>query len=183
MDHKRWKEIDAVFERMLEIEPRERADTLAQMCAGDDDLRRRVEELLSQEAPAEEFLQPSAIADLASEVAEEFVAIAPGQKISHYQIIECIGAGGMGEVWRAWDEKLGRNVAIKVLPPEFSADADRVQRFEREARTISSLNHSNIITIYEIVSVAEEFGDLRFIVTELVEGRTLRERLNDSLGA
>src|SRR5262249_41619230 len=75
---------------------------------------------------------------------------------------------------------LDRDVAIKVLPPEFSADSDRVRRFEREARTISKLKHSNIITIYEVADVADELGDLHFIVTELVEGWTLRERLNGS---
>ncbi len=180
MDQERWKQIDAVFERMLEIEPGERAQALARMCAGDDDLRRRVEALLEQEKPAEGFLKSSAIAGLAGEVAGGLSALTPGQQIGQYQIKERIGAGGMGEVWRAWDQKLDRDVAIKVLPPEFSADADRVQRFEREARTISRLKHSNIITIHDIVNVTDESGGLHFIVTELVEGRTLRERLNDS---
>jgi serine/threonine protein kinase len=176
MDKQRWKQIDAVFERMLEIEPGERAAGLARMCAGDDELRRRVEELLEQEEPAENFLKSSAIAGLVGELS----ALTPGQQIGQYQIKERIGAGGMGEVWRAWDKKLDRDVAIKVLPPEFSADADRVQRFEREARTIARLKHSNIITIYDVVDLGDEAGGLHFIVTELVEGRTLRERLNDS---
>ncbi|HKQ79859.1 MAG TPA: serine/threonine-protein kinase [Blastocatellia bacterium] len=183
MDHQRWKEIDAVFDRMLEIDPGDRSDALAQMCVGDDDLRRRVEALLRQEASAEDFLKSSAIIGLAGQVARGLGALTPGQRIGHYEIKERIGAGGMGEVWRAWDKNLDRDVAIKILPPEFSADADRVQRFEREARTISKLNHSNIITIHDIVNVVDEADGMRFIVTELVEGRTLRERLNDSLGA
>ncbi len=177
MDKQQWKQIDAVFERMLEIEPGERAGALARMCAGDDELRRRVEELLAQEGAAEDFLKSSAIAGLAEQVVGGLSALTPGQRIGQYQIKERIGAGGMGEVWRAWDQKLERDVAIKVLPPEFSADADRVQRFEREARTISRLKHSNIITIHDIVNVADEAGGLHLIVTELVEGRTLRERL------
>ncbi len=180
MDQQRWKKIDDVFERMLEIGPGERADALARISAEDDDLRRMVEELLKFEAPAEEFLQSSAIADLAAQVAGGVVALAPGRQIGHYEIEERIGVGGMGEVWRAWDKNLDRDVAIKILPPEFSADADRVQRFEREARTISRLKHSNIIAIHDIVNVTDEHGDLRFIVTELVEGRTLRGRLKDS---
>src|SRR5215470_13023586 len=180
MDQQRWKKIDDVLERMLEIGPRERADALARISAGDDDLRRSVEALLEFEAQAEEFLRSSAIADLAAQVAGELVALAPGRQIGHYEIKERIGAGGMGEVWRAWDKNLDRDVAIKVLPPEFSADSDRVQRFEQEARTISKLKHSNIITIHEVAKVADELGDLHFIVTELVEGRTLRERLKDS---
>jgi eukaryotic-like serine/threonine-protein kinase len=180
MDQQRWKKIDDVFEQMLEIGPGERAEALARISTGDDDLRRTVEALLKFEAPAEEFLRSSAIADLAAQVAGELVALAPGQQIGHYEIKERIGAGGMGEVWRALDKNLDRDVAIKVLPTEFSADPDRIQRFEREARTISRLKHSNIIAIHDIVNVTDEHGALRFIVTELVEGRTLRERLNDS---
>jgi WD40 repeat protein/serine/threonine protein kinase len=180
MEQQRWKKIDDVFEQMLEIEVAERAEALAQISTGDDDLRRSVEALLKFEAPAEKFLQSSAIADLAVQVVGELVALTPGQLIGHYEIKERIGAGGMGEVWRARDKNLDRDVAIKVLPPEFSADSDRVQRFEREARTISKLKHSNIITIHEVASVADELGDLHFIVTELVEGLTLRERLNGS---
>jgi WD40 repeat protein/serine/threonine protein kinase len=180
MDQQRWKKIDDVFEQMLEIEVAERAEALAQISTEDDDLRRSVEALLKFEAPAEKFLQSSAIADLAGQVAGELVALMPGQRFGHYVIKERIGAGGMGEVWRAWDKNLDRDVAIKVLPPEFSADSDRVQRFEREARTISKLKHSNIITIHEVANVADEHGDLHFIVTELVEGPTLRERLNGS---
>ena len=136
-----------------------------------------VEELLEQEEVAEDFLKSSVIADLAGQAAGELSALTPGQQIGQYQIKERIGAGGMGEVWRAWDQKLERDVAIKVLPPEFSADAGRVGRFEREAHTISMLNHPNVITIYDVVNVENESGDLRFIVTELVKGRTLRERL------
>src|SRR5262249_19895101 len=180
MDQQRWKKIDDVFEQMLEIELAERTDALAQISTGDDDLRRSVEALLKFEAPAEKFLQSSAIADLAAQVAGELVALAPGRQIGHYEIKEPIGAGGMGEVWRALDKNLDRDVAIKILPPEFSVDADRVQRFEREARTISKIKHSNIIAIYDTVNVTDERGDLRFIVTELVEGQTLRERLKDS---
>jgi WD40 repeat protein/serine/threonine protein kinase len=180
MDQQRWKKIDDVFEQMLEIELADRAEALARISMGDDDLRRGVEALLKFESPAEEFLQSSAIADLAEQVAGGGGALAPRRQIGHYEIKERIGAGGMGEVWRAWDKNLDRDVAIKILPPEFSADVDRIQRFEREARTISRLKHSNIIAIHEIVNVTDEHGDLRFIVTELVEGRTLRERLNDS---
>jgi WD40 repeat protein/serine/threonine protein kinase len=179
MDQQRWKKIDDVFEQMLEIELAERVEALAQISTGDDDLRRSVEALLEFEAPAEKFLQSSAIADLAAQMAGELVTLTPGQRIGHYEIKEPIGAGGMGEVWRARDKNLDRDVAIKILPPEFSVDADRVRRFEREARTISKIKHSNIIAIHDIGAVTDERDDLHFIVTELVEGRTLRERLND----
>jgi predicted Ser/Thr protein kinase len=173
MDQERWKEIDAVFERMLEIEPAARAQALARMCAGDDDLRRRVVALLEQETPAEDFMNSSVIDGLAGEVAEGLSALTPGQQIGHCRIESRIGRGGMGEVYLAHDEQLPRQVAIKILPPEFSADAERSRRFEQEARAVSALNHPNIITIFEIGRT----GDDHFIVTEFVEGRTLREML------
>ena len=74
-------------------------------------------------------------------------AIQPGSKLAHYEIVSALGKGGMGEVWRAKDTKLGRDVAIKTLPPEFAEDADRLARFEREARLLASLNHPNIAAI------------------------------------
>jgi WD40 repeat protein/serine/threonine protein kinase len=177
MDQERWKQIDAVFEQMLEIEPGERSEALARMCVGDDALRMRVEALLKQEEPAEDFLKSSAIDGMAGELASELSALTPEVRISHYLIKEQIGAGGMGEVWRAWDEQLKRDVAIKILPPEFSADADRVRRFEQEAYAVSALNHPNIITIYDF----GRSGGLQFIVTELIEGRTLRAYINDPM--
>ena len=96
-----------------------------------------------------------------------------GQTLSHYRILEKIGAGGMGEVYRANDQKLGRDVAIKVLPGEFAKDADRVARFQREAKLLASLNHPNIAAIYGL----EESEGTRFLVLELIEGDTLADRL------
>src|SRR5215472_572838 len=90
-----------------------------------------------------------------------------------YEILGALGAGGMGEVYRARDTRLGRDVAIKVLPPELSANVDRKQRFEREARTISSLNHPNICGLHDVGSQ----NGLEFLVLEYVEGETLEKRL------
>ncbi len=92
------------------------------------------------------------------------------QNISHYRIIKKLGAGGMGEVWLAEDTRLDRKVALKLLPAEFTQDADRVRRFMQEAKAASALNHPNIITVYDIGESAAG----RFIVMELVAGRTLR---------
>ena len=97
-----------------------------------------------------------------------------GTKLGHYEILSLLGKGGMGEVWRARDTKLGREVAIKTLPEEFAKDADRLARFEREAKLLASLNHSNIAAIYGL----EEHEGTRFLVLELVEGDTLADRLN-----
>jgi serine/threonine protein kinase len=94
-----------------------------------------------------------------------------GKTLSHYEITSRLGKGGMGEVYRAKDQKLGRDVAIKVLPEEFARDADRVARFQREAKLLASLNHPNIAAIYGL----EESGGTNFLVLELVEGQTLAE--------
>ena len=96
-----------------------------------------------------------------------------GQSLLHYSIVEKIGRGGMGEVYRAKDQKLGRDVAIKVLPEEFARDTDRVARFQREAKLLASLNHPNIAAIHGL----EESGGMQFLVLELVEGRTLAEQI------
>ena len=97
----------------------------------------------------------------------------PGARLAHYEVLSAVGRGGMGEVWKARDTKLGREVALKTLPPEFARDAERLDRFEREARLLASLNHPNIAAIYGL----EQSDDARFLVLELVEGDTLADRL------
>src|SRR5205823_1398016 len=96
-----------------------------------------------------------------------------GTKLAHYEITSHLGSGGMGDVYQATDSKLGRSVAIKFLPEAFSHDVERVARFDREARVLASLNHSNIAAIYGI----EQSGDRKFLVMELVGGETLAERI------
>ncbi len=96
-----------------------------------------------------------------------------GKSLSHYRIVEKIGAGGMGEVYRATDTKLGRDVALKVLPEVFANDAERMARFSREAQVLASLNHPNIASIYGL----EESDGIRCLVLELVEGQTERSGL------
>ena len=105
------------------------------------------------------------------------MALIAGTQIGSYQIVSALGAGGMGEVYRAHDTKLGRDVAIKILPSSFAQDAERLARFEREARVLASLNHPNIAQIYGV----EEAGDVRALVLELVDGQTLAEKLARAL--
>jgi predicted ATPase len=101
------------------------------------------------------------------------MALLPGTHLGPYEIVTLLGAGGMGEVYRARDARLGRVVAIKILPAEFAADSDRLLRFEREARSASALNHPNIVTIYDL----GQDGSTHYIAMELIEGKTLRELL------
>jgi len=105
------------------------------------------------------------------------IALSPGTRFGPYKIVSAIGAGGMGEVYRARDTRLGREVAIKVLSRELSSNRDRLDRFEREARAASALNHPNIVTIYELGQV----DSTHYIAMELVEGETLREMLASGL--
>jgi len=102
------------------------------------------------------------------------MSLAPGARLGTFQVVELLGAGGMGEVYRARDTELGRDVAIKILPELFAADADRVARFQREAQVLASLNHPNIAHIYGL----ERIGDRRALVLELVEGPTLADRIS-----
>src|ERR1700752_3070806 len=97
------------------------------------------------------------------------MSLQPGRALGHYQLLEPLGTGGMGEVYRATDTKLGRDVALKVLPAAMAADADRLARFQREARAVAALNHPHIVTIYSV----EESGGVHFFTMELVEGHAL----------
>src|SRR5258708_22765949 len=103
------------------------------------------------------------------------MTIAPGSRLGPYEVVSPLGAGGMGEVWKARDPRLGREVAIKVLPDDLSADPERLKRFEREARAASALNHPNIVTIHEI----GEADGYSYLVMERIEGQTLREPMLD----
>jgi eukaryotic-like serine/threonine-protein kinase len=181
-----WGQIKEIYDRALDLCDEGREDFLAEACAGDDELRREVESLLAAHANAGTFLQAPAVKVAAREiVADEFTSTvaaklpaAPqliGQELANYKIISLLGKGGMGEVYLAEDSRLQRKVALKLLTPQFTNDADRVRRFEREARAVSSLNHPNIVTIFDI----GQAGALHFIATEFIEGRTLRELIRN----
>src|SRR5690348_10405363 len=99
------------------------------------------------------------------------MALSPGEKVGPYEIVSALGAGGMGEVYRARDSRLERDVAVKVLPQSVAGDADRLRRFQQEARALAALNHPNIVGVYEI----GEYRNSYFMVSELLEGETLRD--------
>jgi serine/threonine protein kinase len=143
---------------------------------GDDDLKREVLSLLEAQKATDGFMENSAMNLMAKELAqdrpESFSLV--GRQFGTYKIEKQIGAGGMGEVYLAYDDKLKRRVALKILPAEFVADAERVKRFVRESRMISALNHPYIVTIYDVGSA----DGVNYIATEYVEGKTVRDLIN-----
>ena len=143
------------------------------MCAGDAALRQEVEWLLAQGQTTERSLAAPALEVVAQHMAENPGRSLTGRQIGSYQVVSLLGAGGMGEVYRARDTKLGRDVAIKVLPEAFTSDPEHVARFERESRLLAALNHPHIGAIYGF----EEAEGFRALILELVEGPTLADRL------
>ncbi|MBS1790126.1 MAG: protein kinase [Acidobacteria bacterium] len=181
MTPERWQQIERLCHEALELDSEQRQAYLNQVCAADETLRREVESMLVAHDRAGDFLNQNALELEAETLAMEKTRSLPVQEFSHYRILSRIGAGGMGEVWLARDTALDRNVALKLLPTQYTTDKDRLQRFIREAKAASALNHPNIITIYEIGEIATPEGKTRFIAAEYVEGQMLRQRISDGL--
>ncbi len=168
-----WEKAKEIFGRAITIDPNDRAQYLNEACSDDKDVRREVEELLRSFDDSNDFMEQHAITEVASEIAGVTARLEPGQRLIHYEIVRQLGEGGMGEVYLAEDTKLGRKVAIKVLPSNTSADREANMRLLREARSAAKLDHPNICTIHEI---AESDGR-RFIVMQYVEGDNLAQRI------
>jgi Tol biopolymer transport system component len=170
-----WKRVELVLQAALLCPPDERDRFLRQACAGDAALENEVRSLLAADEQAGSFLEAPAIHAAARSLALEGArtALSPGSRLGPYEISAQIGAGGMGEVYRATDINLERQVAIKVLPEAMAFDPDRLARFEREAKTLAALNHPNVAAIYGL----ERSGGTIALVMELVEGITLAERI------
>jgi eukaryotic-like serine/threonine-protein kinase len=171
MESRRWAVVDSVFGAALERASHEREAFVQQACADDEVLRRDVESLLEHVRDAGDFLERPArpLLDVAAASSHDSL---PGS-FGPYRILEPLGSGGMGEVYRARDDRLKRHVALKVLPTLLAADPDRLARFQREAEILAALNHPHIAAIYGV----EERDGLRALVLELVDGDTLADRI------
>src|SRR3989442_7264874 len=172
MTPERWERVQELYHSARAHAESDRARFLANACAGDEAVRREVQGLLDQPVSTGsfvDFLGGPAPAHLKSIVGANLT----GRRLGSYRVLSLLGRGGMGEVYRAHDAKLGRDVAIKVLPPMFTADHERLARFESEARMLAAVNHPHIGAIYGL----EDAGGMPALVLELVDGETLADRL------
>src|SRR5688500_12503548 len=169
----RWHRLEELFAEAVEQPAERRAALLARTCGPDAGLRDEVTSLLTAEAQSGDFLSASALDVFARQISREGWSVQPGDRIAVYTIERRLGAGGIGEVWRARDERLDRDVAIKLLLPHPSNAAERIRAFQREARAAGTLNHPNVLTVYDV----GDHDGAPYIVTECLEGQSLRARL------
>src|SRR5262245_31140439 len=144
MKPERWQQVEQIYHSALEHEANQRAAFLAAACAGDQTLRREVESLLAHQSQAENLMEAPVMEVAAKALADDQIGSMTGQSLGSYQILSRLGAGGMGEVYCACDNRLDRTVALKILPAEVAADAERMRRFVREAKAASALNHPHV---------------------------------------
>ncbi|MGE5208338.1 MAG: protein kinase domain-containing protein, partial [Alphaproteobacteria bacterium] len=173
MEPELWRRIIDLFNEAMTRQPKERGAFLDEACKGDKELRQQVERLIKSHEKSGDFLESSAFAVAPELLSDHPSRASVGELIGHYRIESLIGVGGMGEVYLARDERLGRKAALKLLPDSLTMNEAQLSRFKNEARTASSLNHPNILTVYEIGTE----GNVQFIATEFIEGVTLRSSL------
>jgi serine/threonine protein kinase len=169
-----WQRVEEVLQAALDQPPADRATFLEGECSGDNELLRETTSLMKAYAAAGDFLEQPAIAENARLIASEDDPLI-GQEIDRYKILRKIGGGGMGEIYLAQDNRLERLIALKVLRAYFLSDDQRVRRFQIEARAASALNHTNILTIYDV----GEFENTLYLAAEYVEGQTIRELIGE----
>ena len=196
MDAERWRQVEQLYHASIELEEDQRKAFLDRECAGDHALRGELESLLVYSQQTGRIIDMPALDAVVGEIAGELRAqdgdkiherigartahhrmvettLAPETKLGDYEVKSLIGSGGMGQVYRAHDSRLGRDVAIKVLASFLSADSDRLRRFEKEARAAAALNHPNILAVFQMGT----YEGVPYLVSELLEGETLREQI------
>jgi eukaryotic-like serine/threonine-protein kinase len=176
MTPERWRRVGELFQSALDRGEESRDAFLDAACGSDQDLRAEVQSLLAAHHEAGTFGEPPA-SDASGGTRPDGVVqrtLLPGARLGPYEIVDLIAAGGMGEVYRARDARLAREVAVKVLPAAWLGDASRLRRFHEEARAAGALNHPNILAVYDVGTE----GALPYVVSELLEGETLRTRLD-----
>ena len=169
----RWQRLDEIFTKAVDHPASSRADFLARECGDDAGMREELASLLTAVAESGDFLSTPALDVFARQVSREGWRVQPGDRVASYTVVERLGAGGMGEVWRARDERLGRDVAIKLLLPHPSDATVRVSAFQHEAHAAGTLNHPNVLTVYDV----GDHGGVPYLVTECLAGESLRARL------
>ena len=174
-----YERVGELFHAALALSTGQRLAFLSEACGADEDMRWEVESLLTAHARAGDFVAAPAMHVAAEWLARQEKAATLRGRVGAYDVVSLIGRGGMGEVYLAQDAELGRKVALKLLRPALTSNADAVRRFEHEARAASSLNHPNIVTIYAI----GDLGDRRFLAMELVEGRSLAALIGEPVDA
>jgi len=173
MNPERWQQVEKIYHSALDVAESDRSAFIEKVCAGDAGLRREVESLLASDAEAGGFIESPALELMAEAKTDWDISSLVGRTFGTCQILSAIGSGGMGEVYKARDTRLNRNVALKILSRQLTGRTDLRQRFEREAQTLASLNHPNIASIYGL----DESGGIQALVMELVEGPTLAHRM------
>ena len=174
MKPERWKQINQLLSEALNLDIEKRQAFLDEVCSGDETLRSEIESLLQTDQQSSDLIDALPAHIAADLLAQQPLEIAAGKSIGPYKILSLLGVGGMGEVYRANDPRIGREVALKILPAQFSEDRDRMRRFEQEARAAGLLNHPNIVAIYDAGS---ENGS-PYLVSELLQGQSLRDKMN-----
>src|SRR3954462_10852361 len=169
MTPERWQQITGIFHAALLRDSGDRRPFMHEACGADESLRAEVEAMLAAHDRAGAAGSIPAVA-----VSEQMVRLESGSMVGRYRIGELVGAGGMGQVYRARDTRIERDVAIKLLPAEYAADADRLRRFEQEAHASGALNHPNVLRLYDVGT-----ADGRpYLVMELLDGETLRDHIS-----